>query len=207
MDGVMLPYGERRYACAGCGHDGPGWKVEQQSPPEFLLQPHDLYPMTRAAFDYWVEILRTHFPAHPALNGLGTTFLPRLPEEVQAMRDAHARAHPVVEMTDQDGARRTEPDLRTAHEWLEIMAAGDALVFRRRDGGTLHFNRDVSGQVARCCDEAGAVVIKAAGLDDKTAREVIQRYLQGDMAGTVKRMRHVNAGVLTRLWNHLVHPS
>ena len=80
-DGVMLPYGERSYICARCRHNGPGWKVLQQSPPEFLLQPHDLYPMTREAFDYWVDILATHFPDHPALNRLGTTCFPRLPEE------------------------------------------------------------------------------------------------------------------------------
>lgn len=37
MDGVMLPYDERLYACAHCRHDGPGWTLGQQSPPEFLL--------------------------------------------------------------------------------------------------------------------------------------------------------------------------
>jgi hypothetical protein len=79
MDGEMIPYGERPYACARCRHDGPRWTLGQQSPPEFLLQPHDLYPMTQAAFEYWVEILRTHFPSHPALSGLGTSFVPRLP--------------------------------------------------------------------------------------------------------------------------------
>ena len=131
MDGVMLPYDERRYACARCGYDGSGWTLGQQSPAWFLLQPHDLFPMTQSDFDYWVGILKTHFPAHPKLSGLGTTFLPRLPEQADAMKEAHARAHPVLEMKDQDGARRHEPDLQTAGEWLEIMKPGDVLVFRR----------------------------------------------------------------------------
>ena len=132
LDGTRVPYDERRYVCAHCRHDGPGWTLGQQSPPEFLLQPHDLYPMTQVAFDYWVTVLRTHFPAHPMLGRLGTTFVPRLPEEAEAIKEAHARAHPVAEMKDQDGARRVEPDLRTASEWLEIMKHGDTLEFRRR---------------------------------------------------------------------------
>jgi hypothetical protein len=137
MEGEWVPYTERRYACVHCRHHGPGWTVGQQSPPAFLLQPHDLYPMTQAAFDYWVDILRTHFPTHPVLARLGTTFRPRLPEEVEAMRHAHERAHPVAEMRDQDGARRADPDEGVAGEWLEIMKAGDTLTFRRRNGSAL----------------------------------------------------------------------
>jgi hypothetical protein len=189
IGGQTLPYSARRYDCASCGYGGPGWKVEQQSPPAFLLQPHNLYPMTKIAFDYWVEILRTHFPEHPALTRLGTTFFPRLPEEVEARRDAHARAHQVVEMIAQDGARRAEPDLRVADEWLEIMTPGDTLAFRRRDGGTLQFWRETAGHVARCSDEAGAVVTEAGELDDATVREAVQRYLQGDTTACVRRLR------------------
>jgi len=47
--GVELGYSERSYSCSGCGRSGPGWSVKQQSPPAFLLQPHDMYPMTQAA--------------------------------------------------------------------------------------------------------------------------------------------------------------
>jgi hypothetical protein len=79
-----VPYEERRYECRDCRHDRVGWRLGRQSPPEFLLQPHDLYPMTQAAFDYWVQILRTHFPEHPLLARLGKTFVPRLPEEAAA---------------------------------------------------------------------------------------------------------------------------
>lgn len=207
MDGVMLPYNERRYACARCRHDGPGWTLGQQAPPEFLLQPHDLYPMTQAAFDHWVGILRTHFPAHPALSRLGTTFLPRLPEEAKLMDEAHARAHPVVEMKDQDGARRAEPDLRTVSEWLEIMKPGDALVLRRRDGGTLHIQFDGSGHSGNCLDPAGAVLAHAVGLDERTVREALQRYLSGDTAGCARTLRKANAGSLARLWNQVIDPS
>ena len=185
IGGVMQRYDERRYVCARCGHDGPGWKLEQQSPFEFLSQPHDMYPMTQADFDHWIGVLRTHFPAHPRLNELGTTFYPRLPEEVEAMRADHARAHPVLEMIDQDGARRAEPDSRTAWEWLEIMAPGDSLVFRRRDGATLHVSRDNWGLAARYCDMVGVARSEFRGLDDETVRGAIRRYLQGETSGRV----------------------
>jgi hypothetical protein len=72
-------YAERAYACRGCGVEGTGWQVLQQAPPEFLLQPHDMYPMTQAEFDRWVGVLRAHFPRHPRLSELGTTFYPRTP--------------------------------------------------------------------------------------------------------------------------------
>jgi hypothetical protein len=51
----------------------------QQSPHEFLLQPHDMYPMTHADFNHWVAILRADFPDHPCLAELGRGFVPRIP--------------------------------------------------------------------------------------------------------------------------------
>jgi hypothetical protein len=180
MDGPWVPYVERRYACLRCRHHGPGWIVGQQSPPAFLLQPHDLYPMTQAAFDYWVDILRTHFPTHPLLTRLGTTFRPRLPEEVEAIRQAHERAHPVFEMQDQDGARRADPDPAVAGEWLEIMNAGDTLAFRRRDGSSLHVMCDGVTHSARWLDRTGTVLAEMAAMDEQTARRAIERYLSDD---------------------------
>lgn len=79
IDGVMLAYVERQYPCRNCPHDGPGWKLGRQSPPAFLLQPHDLYPMRQADFDFWADILKQNFSEHPLLARLGTTFTPRLP--------------------------------------------------------------------------------------------------------------------------------
>jgi hypothetical protein len=190
IDGVMLPYDQRRYACADCGHEGPNWKVGEQSPPEFLLQPHDLYPMTQEAFDYWVGILHQHFPKHPVLGRLGKEFVPRLPEEVAAMRAAHARAHPVEEMKDQDGARRAEPDLQTASEWVEIMKPGDTLVFSRRDGGTLCLSLGESGHSARCLDGSGGVLSEASGLTEQTVHGAVEHYLNGCTSGCVRSLRH-----------------
>jgi len=180
MDGEWVPYIDRRYACVHCRHDGPGCTVGRQSPPECLLQPHDLYPMTQAAFDYWVDILRTQFPTHPALARLGTTFRPRLPEEVEAMRPAHERTHPVVEMQDQDGARRADPDPRVAREWLEVMKAGDTLAFRRRDGSSLHVMFDGVTHSARWLDRTGTVLAETSGMDEQTARQAMERYLSAD---------------------------
>ena len=78
-DGLILPYALREYSCSECGNTGTGWKLIRQSPPEFLLQPHDMYPMTQAEFDRWVAILKTHFPDHPLLAELGKTFYPYRP--------------------------------------------------------------------------------------------------------------------------------
>lgn len=82
MDGVMLPYAQRVYSCRCCSNTGPGWRLMQQSPPEFLPQPHDMYPMTHAEFDHWVAILKASFPEHPRLADLGRGFVPRVPTAV-----------------------------------------------------------------------------------------------------------------------------
>jgi hypothetical protein len=78
-DGTKLPYNQREYACRQCSNKGVGWTLIQQSPPEFFLQPHDLYPMTQKEFDRWAAILKAHFPDHPRLADLGKTFFPRTP--------------------------------------------------------------------------------------------------------------------------------
>jgi hypothetical protein len=89
--GVAQGYPERIYACGGCGRKGVGWSVRGQAPPELLLQPHELYPMTRADFDRWVEVLRESFPGHPRLAELGTRFFPCTPEDAAAARAAWER--------------------------------------------------------------------------------------------------------------------
>jgi hypothetical protein len=71
-----LEYHERAYSCPSCKDRGPGWRVLQASPPEFLLQPHPMYPMARAAFDHWATVLVSHFPDHPLVPAIGTTFVP-----------------------------------------------------------------------------------------------------------------------------------
>src|SRR5262252_4400886 len=62
MDGVMVLYSEREYLCNTCDYRGLGWRVLQQAPSEFLLQPHSLYLMTQSDFDHWIGILKRHFP-------------------------------------------------------------------------------------------------------------------------------------------------
>jgi hypothetical protein len=69
-------YADREYPCPGCGVRAKGWSVRQASPPEFLLQPHQMYPMTRRAFAYWAGILRTEFPDHPLVPEIGGRFVP-----------------------------------------------------------------------------------------------------------------------------------
>jgi hypothetical protein len=177
---TWTPYVERSYACARCGRDGPGWTLGQQSPPEFLLQPQKLCPMTQADFDYWVTVLRNHFPEHTRLQEVGHRFRPYRPEQAEADRQAHARAHPVSEMKDQDGARRVDPDLPVAAEWLEIMKEGDTLLFTRRDGGTLHCELVAAGLSVRCRHANGEMLADVAGVPESTAREAIGMYLRGN---------------------------
>jgi hypothetical protein len=84
INGVFVPYAEREYSCTGCGSRGSGWTLTQQSPPAFLLQPHAMYPMTRADFAYWLRVLRTNFPDHPRLAEPSGSFFPRTPGGVLA---------------------------------------------------------------------------------------------------------------------------
>ena len=79
MDGVMLPYKQREYSCRHCSRTGPGWTLIRQSPPEFLLQPHNMYPMTQSAFNHWLAILKANFPDHPLVADLGRGFVPHTP--------------------------------------------------------------------------------------------------------------------------------
>lgn len=189
MDGVMLPYDERLYECLNCRHAGPGWKLGRQSPPEFLLQPHDLYPMKQATFDYWVDVLKAHFPYHPAITRIGTTFVPRLPEEAAARQAAHDHRYPVGEMKDQDGARRAEPRLKDVVDWIDMMQIGDILLLRRRDGGELKLTLDGSAYAATCFDPTGAVQAVAADLPRQMIEQVSRMYLNGDAAGCVRQLR------------------
>lgn len=77
--GVDVDYGERRYLCKHCKYIGLGYTVLQKSPPEFFLQPHEMYPMKRAEFDHWVAILRQNFPDHHRLQDLGSKWYPYNP--------------------------------------------------------------------------------------------------------------------------------
>lgn len=192
FDGIhegMIPWDERDYACSKCSHKGPGWKVGQEAPPLFLWQPGADAPMTQEAFDYWVDILKTHIPDLPMLQDLGKKFRPCLPEEAEAIKEAYDRAHPVRTMTDQDGGCRVDPDLGTALIWLEVMKLGDSLVFSRRDGGMLTLNLDASGYSASCLDDSGAVFAEVVGLAEPAVRKAIGRYLKGDTAGCARGLR------------------
>ena len=104
IDGNHQPYNQRDYRCARCRHEGQGWKLLRQSPSEFLLQPHRLYPMTQAAFDDWVEILREHFPEHPMIKLLGTSFRLCLPEEADAPRAALPANTPLAACAEPEAA-------------------------------------------------------------------------------------------------------
>ena len=74
--GTEQAWDQRDYTCPCCGYEGPGYVLGETSPPEFFLQPHPMYPMTHVDFEYWVNVLRKHFPNNPALADLGTTWYP-----------------------------------------------------------------------------------------------------------------------------------
>lgn len=76
MGGVELPYPEREYSCPHCKKTGSGYVVLQKSPPEFFLQPHQMYPMNETDFDYWVRVLRQNFPDNPMLLKLYKSWQP-----------------------------------------------------------------------------------------------------------------------------------
>ena len=91
---------------------------------------------------------------------------------------------------DQDGARRKDPEMGHAAEWLEIMKPGDSLSFLRRDGGALQISRPGDEIFSvRCADASSRVVTEAAALDSDTVLNAIKRYLDGDLTACVKQLR------------------
>jgi hypothetical protein len=60
--GAFVDYSDRKYKCPKCDYQAAGYNVLQKSPPEFLLQPHRLYPMSKKQFNYWLRILKENFP-------------------------------------------------------------------------------------------------------------------------------------------------
>ena len=75
-DPPELRYDKRAYACPSCSQTRSGFMVLEQSPPEFLQQPHPLYPMSQSDFDHWASNLREHFPDVPQVQKLGKEFRP-----------------------------------------------------------------------------------------------------------------------------------
>ena len=146
--------------------------------PAFLLQPHDLHPMSQVEFDKWVAILRANFPDHRRLAGLGHNFFPCTPEQAAVARSAWERQHPVCEMRDRDGARRVDPGIHDAAVWLDMIKPGDSLSLLRRDGGVLEIRGPVRGTFSlRCVDERGKVVLDAADLDSGAVLGAVDQYL------------------------------
>jgi hypothetical protein len=76
VGGKELGYPDREYVCPTCRGRQTGWRIVQASPPEFLLQPHPMYPMTRQAFSYWARVLQEKFPDHPLVSKIGGDFVP-----------------------------------------------------------------------------------------------------------------------------------
>jgi hypothetical protein len=74
--GRELAYEERPYTCPGCKETGTGYRVQQKGPPEFFLQPHDLYPMPLTEFLSWLAVCWNNFPDVPVLDRLGLSWYP-----------------------------------------------------------------------------------------------------------------------------------
>ena len=76
ISGPQVEYSDRHYTCPQCGHDESGYTVKQASPPEFFLQPHNMYPMNLQSFKYWLSILRAQFPEDDRLRTVGISWYP-----------------------------------------------------------------------------------------------------------------------------------
>ncbi len=76
---IDLPYEKQAYACPYCGRESTGHQVQEKSPPEFFLQPHNMYPMAPQEFGKWLVILREHFPDNRMLTQLGISWYPGKP--------------------------------------------------------------------------------------------------------------------------------
>lgn len=74
--GKELSYPERSYTCRHCGETHTNQTILQKGPPEFFLQPHDLYPMSVADFNHWYAIFAAHFPDDERQERLGIAWYP-----------------------------------------------------------------------------------------------------------------------------------
>jgi hypothetical protein len=70
--GIELSYPEREYDCPHCGARNTNCKILQKGPPEFFLQPHDLYPMSVADFNHWYAVFAANFPQDERRKMLGS---------------------------------------------------------------------------------------------------------------------------------------
>ena len=131
--------------------------------------------MTQEAFDYWVGLLREHFPEHRSLQR--PDFRPFLPEEAEAARREYEAEHPVYEMRDQDGARRADPDARTTREWVESLAPRDWLVLQRRGGQSLRIERSDHEYIVRWRLPSGDDGAVRRDLTRDAAYDVARLYL------------------------------
>jgi hypothetical protein len=174
MCGEEEPYESRVYGCPHCLARLPGFEVLRQSPPEFLLQPHDLYPMTRKEFNYWLEILKAEFPDHPMSSESSRKFYPRSPKQ------AYARLPAVLEMTDEESSRSIYPELDTAIEWLDLMdEPGAYLELSHKNGGKLLVTlTDDETFNAVSKTSRGRIRRNRKRLDRAAAENVIGRYIQ-----------------------------
>ena len=206
--GAMTPYHERQYTCRHCGASGAGWTLGQQSPPAFLLQPHSLYPMTRDEFARWVNVLKVHFPDHPHLARLGTTFVPMTPD--QAAREANevARGHPVEYLIDQDGARRFSPSEADAVDWVDMMSVGDTLRVVLRAGGELLISSVPDALYdLRCRDAHLRVQAEQTGVPLARVHRALHDYIHGRERQCIKRLRQGDLSLLARLWRAARGPA
>jgi hypothetical protein len=164
--------------------------------------------MAVEAFDDWVGILRANFPDHHRLSDLGGPFVPATPEEVRARRQAYLRAHPILEMTDQDGARRVLPDLFRAMEWLDVMRAGDSLTFVHTHEGSLRLEGSARGPLSvRRTEPGGRVIAHHPELSVESVRVIIWRYLEGDIGACDREIAGGSTDVVTSAYPHFLQAS
>jgi len=75
--GEDQPYEARPYRCPECGQLQIGCEVLLQAPPEFFMQPDNMYPMSLEEFGRWLRVFVEHFPEDTdRLKRLGLDWYP-----------------------------------------------------------------------------------------------------------------------------------
>lgn len=162
--GPDLPH---RYACIrGCTNrlDLLASMLGPDDDTMWLSEPRIPVPLSAAIRSEWHHLIDN--PSH----WVSTPF----PRDA-ILADYHGR-HPVLTMTDHDGARCKQPDVRQALEWFDVMEHGQTLSFERRDGGTLHLGHDGETYSARLL-ESPNVSVEVSGLGRGVAEQAIERYI------------------------------
>jgi hypothetical protein len=182
-----LSYPERTYECPACRASGTGYEVLQRSPPAFLQQPDDKYPMSVEEFGHWLSIFRAQFPTNDRLGSVGISWYPGKRRRVHEWRLSRARTIGTIQEYRLSLSNTTPDDER-----IRVCVQGHGL--------EAHFWVDRSVDLDCCyfgvADNDLAVIRDLLGASEAQVRmawERFSRYARRTQARWLRKLEAANA--------------